>query len=118
MECLNDETMAAIADGTLAAEERRVAIGHVDGCANCRQVLAGVLTLDAPSQGMPGTPRKALVVGETIGRYVVLECIGSGSMGIVYTGQDPDLGRRVALKVLRADSAGGSSGGGRRRLLR
>jgi serine/threonine protein kinase len=121
MECLSDETMAAIADGTLAGEERRVAIGHVDGCVHCRQVLAGVLTLDAPSQGMgaiAGTPRKALAAGETIGRYVVLECIGSGSMGIVYTGQDPDLGRRVALKVLRADSAGGSSGGARRRLLR
>jgi len=117
MQCLTDETMAAIADGTLAAEERRMAIGHVDECANCRQVLAGVLTLDVPSHA-PGEPRRTLAAGETIGRYVVLECIGSGSMGIVYTGQDPDLGRRVALKVLRSDSAAGSSGGARKRLLR
>jgi eukaryotic-like serine/threonine-protein kinase len=117
MACLNDETMAAIADGTLAGEERRAAIGHVDECASCRQVLAGVLTLDGPAPP-PGEPRRTLAAGETIGRYVVLECIGSGSMGIVYTGQDPDLGRRVALKVLRSDSAGGSTGGARRRLLR
>jgi hypothetical protein len=46
MVCLSDETMAAIADGTLAAEERRAAMGHVDECASCRQVLAGVVTLD------------------------------------------------------------------------
>src|SRR6185503_5153712 len=117
MPCLSDEVMAAIADGSLSADERRTAIGHVDECASCRQVLAGVLTLDA-AQPVPGEPRRALTPGETVGRYVVLECIGSGSMGIVYTGQDPDLGRRVALKVLRSDSAGGSSGGARRRMLR
>ncbi|HEY0993449.1 MAG TPA: serine/threonine-protein kinase, partial [Kofleriaceae bacterium] len=110
--------MAAIADGSLSADERRTAIGHVDECASCRQVLAGVLTLDAASQAVPGEPRRALTPGETVGRYVVLECIGSGSMGIVYTGQDPDLGRRVALKVLRSTAAGGSSAGARRRLLR
>ena len=80
MPCLSDEVMAAIADGSLSADERRTAIGHVDECASCRQVLAGVLTLDA-AQPVPGEPRRALTPGETVGRYVVLECIGSGSMG-------------------------------------
>jgi eukaryotic-like serine/threonine-protein kinase len=36
-----------------------------------------------------------------IGRYVVLERIGRGTNGIVYSAYDPDLHRRVAVKVLR-----------------
>src|SRR5262249_47298015 len=62
-------------------------------------------------------PREALAAGETVGRYVVRDCIGSGSMGIVYTARDPDLGRRVALKVLRSDPTATESRGARRRLL-
>ena len=35
-----------------------------------------------------------------IGRFVVESRIGSGGMGIVYRGYDPELDRRVAIKVL------------------
>ncbi len=44
----------------------------------------------------------ALPRGAMVGRYVVLEHIGAGGMGVVYAAYDPDLDRRVALKVLRA----------------
>ncbi len=44
--------------------------------------------------------------GDTVSRYVVLEEAGRGAMGIVYVAVDPDLERRVAVKILwRSDSS-------------
>lgn len=39
-----------------------------------------------------------------LGRYVVLRELGAGSMGTVYLGYDPELDRRVALKMLKGTS--------------
>jgi hypothetical protein len=39
----------------------------------------------------------------TLGRYEVREEIGRGGMGWVLRGHDPDLGRDLAIKVLRLD---------------
>ena len=50
--------------------------------------------------------QQSLGRGSLIGRYVVLESIGEGGMGVVYSALDPTLDRRVAVKLLRAHGAG------------
>jgi serine/threonine protein kinase len=59
-----------------------------------------------------------LARGQTIGRYVIVECLGVGGMGIVYSAWDPKLDRKLAIKLVRVKP--GASGGtrGRNRLLR
>jgi len=42
-----------------------------------------------------------------LGRYQVVEMIGSGAMGAVFKGWDPKLERPVALKTVRLDRSGG-----------
>jgi serine/threonine-protein kinase len=40
-----------------------------------------------------------------VGRYVLLDPVGTGGMGIVYGGYDDVLDRRVAIKLIRAERA-------------
>ncbi|MEM9388528.1 MAG: tetratricopeptide repeat protein [Pseudomonadota bacterium] len=40
------------------------------------------------------------MVGRAIGPYALIEKIGSGGMGVVYLAERPDVGKRVALKLV------------------
>ncbi|MET0594973.1 MAG: serine/threonine-protein kinase [Polyangiaceae bacterium] len=57
--------------------------------------------------------------GAQIHRYVVIEKIGHGGMSVVYKAYDPELNRRVAIKLLRPrGGAGFETENARMRLLR
>jgi tetratricopeptide (TPR) repeat protein/predicted Ser/Thr protein kinase len=70
-------------------------------------------------RGSARTPRRTLQRGTVIGRYVVLRELGAGGMGVVFAAYDPELDRKVALKLLhRHDAESGRASRGHVRLLR
>jgi len=75
---------------------------------------AAAAAAPAATSGEPG-----LAKGATIGRYVVLGLLGRGGMGEVYAAYDPELDRKIAVKLLRARGGGSSEiADGKTRLLR
>src|SRR5262249_53813413 len=71
-------------------------------------------TATAPPGTTPAPVEPVVPVGATLGRYRLERELGAGGMGVVHAAFDPDLERRVALKVLR----GAESVDARQRLLR
>ncbi len=130
MPCADETSLAHYANGTLAAEPAEVR-RHLAGCIKCGEKLRELLidsrtvtpsqppTIDvsirAADRKLPGL----FVHGDQVGRYVILEPLAAGGMGEVYSAYDPQLDRRVALKILRPDILRGlGAAEGRTRLLR
>jgi serine/threonine protein kinase len=101
---MSDRITEDVQDGlgrAFAAEARRV-----DG-ADRRLALAAI---------------KAAVLGEAaaplrIGRYVAHERLGAGAMGVVYAAYDPQLHRRVAIKLVQDGGAPAGAAVSQRLLL-
>ena len=92
MSCLDDATVLGLVEGRLAPELIARVDEHIDTCASCRDVV----TLVAGTRSAP----RVLARGDNIGRYVVGDLLGAGAMGRVYSAWEPELDRRVAIKVL------------------
>src|SRR5438309_1601818 len=104
MGCIDVEQARRHAAGALAPDEARAVEEHASGCAACRTLLDGrtrSLGADAVFQSAPAAMPKR---GDLFGRYVVLDTLGEGGMGVVYSVYDPQLDRRIALKLLRLEA--------------
>jgi tetratricopeptide (TPR) repeat protein len=115
--CLTDALLLGLIEDTLDAEARRRALAHVDGCPACRELMAAaapaILDLGRTASPVVDTG-DGLVRGMTVGRYLVMDLVGAGAMGEVHSAYDPQLDRRIALKILRGSPEPGLVG----RLLR
>jgi len=69
-------------------------LATVDHEAALAEVLAGLFDPEVVAE----------MAVPAVGRFEVLGHIGSGGMGSVYEARDPELDRRVAIKVLHADA--------------
>ncbi|MBL8739567.1 MAG: serine/threonine protein kinase, partial [Myxococcales bacterium] len=107
--CLDDVEVLELGSGMMPAAELSRADAHLDGCEDCRSLVASVV------RARRGPEATEPVAGDRVGRFVIEERRASGAMGVVFTARDPELGRKVAIKVLRPEAAGGEA---RARLLR
>jgi tetratricopeptide (TPR) repeat protein len=75
------------------------------------EVVADSATLQvggaSPAQPEEERGMAPLHPGTLVGRYMVIEKIGAGGLGQVYAAYDPELDRKVALKVLLPSIRGG-----------
>src|SRR6185503_849513 len=86
--CVETEELVAMLDGNLPSDRVEAVLVHVDRCPSCAEVIAS-LARDAGPRG--------------VGRYQLGRVIGSGGMGVVHEGWDPELRRRVAVKLVRPE---------------
>ncbi|MEW6432844.1 MAG: serine/threonine-protein kinase [Myxococcota bacterium] len=114
MACVEPDQWLALSKGTLSEEARAAVRAHAATCDTCGPLLARHDALrpglDAPTQELSAMQLPAaqkpsagtLERGAQVGRFVVLDTLGVGGMGAVYSAYDPELDRRVAVKLLRS----------------
>jgi tetratricopeptide (TPR) repeat protein len=113
---LDEDAAVAFIEGRMSPAERERAELHVDGCTECRRLLSALaravasMTAGSTASTQDIPPGVRLPRGSLAGRFVVIEQIGAGAMGVVHSAYDPELDRKIALKLLRAHESGDPAG--------
>lgn len=131
MDCPEPSQIATLVNGAGVPLDLGELEQHLAGCLDCASVVAAALSASwssreaaadettalslsihrdagtvstGPTEGIFPTLRAGVGIipaGTRLGRYRVRRWLGRGGMGEVYEGYDPELDRRVALKLLR-----------------
>jgi tetratricopeptide (TPR) repeat protein len=101
MICPDANAIVAFVDGRLSELDRSAVAAHLDSCEDCFALVDAAVRRESIDEGRSGRKHKlVLSKGAAIGRYLILELVGRGGMGEVYSAYDPKLDRRIALKLL------------------
>ena len=107
--CLGIEILIDFVDGRAEPAKRAIVERHASRCEDCRTTLASLVRTGTAGSGEAAVDSPVavssrpsmLAIGAQVGRYVIAREVGAGGMGAVYAAHDPELGRMVAVKVLR-----------------
>ncbi len=117
--CASETELLDFVAGSLGCAESDALHAHLACCPACERMVAE-LARETPADtasAAPGAEARPLRRGDQLGRYLVLDELGAGGMGVVYAAFDPQLDRKVALKLLKPDASGHAQEGQRERLL-
>jgi hypothetical protein len=118
MECLSDDRLLGFLKGDLPEVEREAIETHLDGCQSCFKLVGAAMRMGSDSRPPvsgevrgPGestkpdgpTEEEETLLPATLadGRYVIRDLLGQGGAGAVYRAYDSQLGRPIALKIVR-----------------
>jgi serine/threonine protein kinase len=99
-EHLDEQELIDLAMNTLDGDQRQAATAHLDRCDECREKYEQ-LHRDVGGSTKVVDP----LIGRTLGEYKVLDALSRGGMGAVYRGEQPMIGKKVAIKVLLPNAA-------------